>query len=358
MISPLVTELLRVAVESDASDLILHSGKPAFVRVAGQLLPLESGPIADADFDSLWDECGAARNATDFDAALTGANGARFRVNLLRNLGTRAAVLRRIRSDVPPMESLGLPVELLQDWTARKSGIILVCGPTGSGKSTTVASALEWINQTSARHIVTIEDPVEFVFAPRLAIFTQREVGIDTPTFAEGLRRSLRQNPDVIFLGEIRDAESARTAIQAAETGHLVLATLHASTSADVVARIELLFPVDDRESVRKTLAAQLHGILCQRLIPTTEGSRALLCEFFSNVGSSRRMIAEGRIDDLQDFVARGDSRTTKSLATSMIDLIRAGRIDESTALENSDRPQELLRILRGVHSSSEQVRR
>jgi len=358
MLSPLLDELLRAAVESGASDLILHSGRTAVVRVEGQLVPVESASMTEADLDALWKECGADAGAKDFDAGMTTAAGARFRVNLLRHLGARAAVLRRIRSDIPSLDSLGLPVELLREWAVRKSGVILVSGPTGSGKSTTVASALDWLNETTARHIVTIEDPVEFVFTAKQAIFTQREVGIDTPTFAEGLRRSLRQNPDVVFLGEIRDAESALTAIQAAETGHLVFATLHASTCADVISRIELLFAAEDREGIRKTLAGQLLGVLCQRLLPAREGARSLLCEYFSNIGSSRRIIAEGRMDDLQDFVSRGDPRNARSFSTSMLELIRSGQIDEATALENSDRPQELLRILRGIHSSSETSRR
>jgi twitching motility protein PilT len=358
MLSPLLEDLLRAAVESGASDLILHSGRVAMARVEGQLVPVESASMTDADLDTLWAACGAEAGAKDFDAGMTTAAGARFRVNLLRHLGSRAAVLRRIRSDVPPLESLGLPVELLREWAVRKSGVVLVSGPTGSGKSTTVASILGWLNDTAPRHIVTIEDPVEFVFKPQQALFTQREVGIDTPSFAEGLRRSLRQNPDVIFLGEIRDAESALTAIQAAETGHLVFATLHASTCADVISRLELLFAEEDREGIRRTLAGQLLGVLCQRLLPARDGSRCLLCEYFSNIGSSRRIIAEGRMEDLQDFVSRGDPRNARSFSTSMVELIRLGQIEEATALENSDRPQELLRLLRGIHSSSEAGKR
>lgn len=353
MNSPLVTEILRAATESGASDVIMHLGKPAVVRVQGQLVTVQSSPISEDDFDAIWSTCGAAADAVDFDAGMTTPDGTRFRVNLLSQLGTRAAVLRRIRSDVPELGTLGVPVELLQDWASRKSGVIFICGPTGSGKSTTVAAALEWLNTTVARHIVTIEDPVEYVFTSKQAIFTQREVGIDTPSFAEGLRRSLRQNPDVIFLGEIRDATSALTAIQAAETGHLVLSTLHASTCSDVISRLELLFPAEDRESVRKTLAAQLLGVLCQRLLPTRDGGRALACEYFSNFGSSRRIIGEGRMEDLQSFISRGDPQTACSLASAIIALIRSGKIDEETALENSDNPQELRRTLRGVHSSA-----
>jgi len=358
MLSPLLDEILHAAVGCEASDVIVHCGRQPVVRVQGDLVPVQSPPPTDVDLDSLWAACGAAPDALDSDASFTTPEGVRFRVNLHRQLGSRGAVLRRIRRDIPALDSLGLPVALLQEWGVRKSGIVLVSGPTGSGKSTTLAAVLEWINRTMARHVVTIEDPVEFLFEGNLSLFTQREVGVDTSSFAEGLRRSLRQNPDIILLGEIRDALSAQTAIQAAETGHLVLATLHASSCADVVERLQLLFPPDEREAVRKTLAAQLLGVLCQRLIPSRDGSRVLVCEYFSNAASSRKIISEGRMSDLQDFIARGDRRQACSFADSLLQLVRDGKVAESAAMEISDNPQEFARSLRGISSSSQATRR
>ena len=358
MISPLLDEILRAAVANGASDVILRCGMAAVFRINGALLPVESGLPGAEDIAALWRACGADGNELDRDASLTTDDGVRFRVNLLRQLGVQGAVLRRIQNQVPDIESLGLPSEILKDWAARPSGIVIVCGPTGSGKSTTMASVLEWINGSMARHIVTIEDPVEFLFTGKMSFFTQREVGIDTPTFAEGLRRSLRQNPDVIFLGEIRDPGSAITAIQAAETGHLVFATVHAAGCSDVVSRLELLFPQDERESVRTTLAAQLHGVLCQRLVPAVEGGRALLCEYFSNEASSRRLIAEGRMNELQDFVSRGDPRNVRSFSDSLMQLVRSGVVAEAVALEHADNPQEFARSLRGISSSMQATRR
>ena len=358
MNSPLLNELLRVAVESGASDLILHFGKPAMVRIDGKLTPLDAPPVADADLDDLWERAGASSTALDHDGSLTSPEGARFRVNLLHQLGARAAVLRRIRNEIPNLDTLGVPSELLRDWGSRPAGIIIVSGPTGSGKSTTVAAALEWINQSHHRHVVTIEDPVEYIFESKSSLFTQREVGIDTTSFAEGLRRSLRQDPDIIFLGEIRDALSAATAIQAAETGHLVFATLHSSTCAEAVDRLQLLFPSEEREAVRKTLASQLLGIFCQRLIPAADGGRALLCEYFCNAASSRRIIAEGRMSDLVDFITRGDPLSARSFAESLLRLVKDGRVDGATALEVSDNPQEFSRMLRGISSSAQATRR
>jgi len=358
MISPLLDEILRAASVNGASDVIIHSGRPAVLRIDGELHPVESEHPDERDMDALWAVCGAGASDSDRDASLTTEDGVRFRVNLLRQLGSRGAVLRRIRKEIPDLESLGLPAEILREWTARKSGIIIVSGPTGSGKSTSLAAMLEWINTTMARHIVTIEDPVEFLFESKQSLFTQREVGIDTPAFAEGLRRSLRQNPDIIFLGEIRDADSALTAIQAAETGHIVLTTLHASSCGDVLDRLELLFPPDERESVRKTLSTQLLGVLCQRLIPAASGGRALLCEFFSNSALSRKLVAEGRMSELQDFIARGDPRMARSFANALLHLVREGSVTEAAALEISDNPQEFSRSLRGISSSTQATRR
>lgn len=345
-------------MDNGASDIIVHIGKPAVLRINGELVAVQSSLPGEEDMDALWAACGADKDAMDRDASFTTGEGVRFRVNLFRQLGARGAVLRRIQSQIPDMESLGLPAGLLREWAGRPSGIVIVCGATGSGKSTTVASLLEWINSSMARHIVTIEDPVEFLFSEKLSFFTQREVGIDTPSFAEGLRRSLRQNPDVIFLGEIRDAASALTAIQAAETGHLVLATVHSAGCADVVARLEMLFPTEEREAVRKTLAAQLHGVLCQRLLPAVAGGRALLSEYFSNEGSSRKLIAEGRMNELQDFVSRGDPRSVRSFGDSLLELVRSGTVTETVALEFAENPQEFARALRGITSSTQATRK
>lgn len=358
MISPLIDEILRSAVECRASDVILHAGAEPVFRVSGELHPVEGHQPSEEDLLALWTACGADPSSADHDASLTTGDGIRFRVNLFRQLGERGGVLRRIQREIPDMETLGLPCDLLREWAGRRSGVVLISGPTGSGKSTTLAAILEWINASAARHVVTIEDPVEFLFTSKNSFFTQREVGIDTASFAEGLRRSLRQNPDVILLGEIRDQASAATAIQASETGHLVLATLHAASCADVVERLQLLFPPDERESIRKTLSVQLLGVLCQRLVPAADGGLALLAEFFSNIGSSRKLIAEGRMPDLADFIARGDPKAARCFADSLLALVRAGRVAEAVAMDISDNPQELQRALRGITSSTQSIRR
>ncbi len=350
--------LCAAAEEYNASDLLLHEGRSPQIRIGGSLAPLEYGPLDSLFFDALWRACGARTETQDHDSSLTSGGGVRFRVNLLRQLGQRAAVLRRIRSEIPDMETLGVPAELLRDWITHPSGLILVCGPTGSGKSTTLAASLQWLNENVSRHVITIEDPIEYIFSNRMALFTQREVGIDTPSFAEGLRRSLRQNPDVILVGEIRDAETAMTAIQACETGHLVLATLHSSNCVDAIERLQLLFPPAARDSVRRTLSGQLLGILCQRLLSGLRAGVVVAAEYFSNIGAMRKYIADGKMPDLVDAIGRSDPRSAQSFLASVSQLVQTQRVSEEVAVASSDNPQELLRALRGISSSSQATRR
>ncbi len=358
MISPLLDEALDLAIRHGASDVILREGTAPVLRIDGSLFASETAPLTTDDMDALWSACRAAPGESDHDASLSTGSGERFRVNLHRRLGERGAVLRRIKREIPDLDSLGVPADLLREWAARESGLLIVSGPTGSGKSTTLAAVLDHVNRTVARHVVTIEDPVEYLFEPALSVFTQREVGVDTPSFAEGLRRSLRQDPDIILVGEIRDALSAMAALQAAETGHLVLATLHASACGEAVERLELLFPQGERDTARKTLSSQLVGVLCQRLVPARAGGRIAACEYFSNEALSRKLIAEGRMAELQDLIARGDPRTARPLSDSLLQLVRDGVVDEAIAMEIVPRPQDFARALKGIVSGAQSARR
>jgi len=322
--------LCEAAALCGASDILLLEGRIPQMRVDGRLAAVEVPPTDGDLLPALAAACGAPQAPGDFDGAYRAPCG-RFRVNLHGSLGRRGAVLRRIRNDIPGIESLGLPSALLQEWAGRNQGLVLVSGPTGSGKSTTLAAMLGWLNANVSRHVVTIEDPVEYEFRDDKCVFTQREVGIDTASFAEGLRRAMRQSPDVILLGEIRDPETAAAALRAAETGHLVLATVHASSAPESVSRMELFLPPDQRDGMRRVLASELAGVLCQRLLPAA-GGRALACEYFTNVGLVRKLVAEGRETDLADFVARGDGREALALSESLIGLVKTGRINEADA--------------------------
>jgi twitching motility protein PilT len=344
-----IDELCRLATQQGASDLFLRAGAVPQYRIQNEIMAAGDVPLAPSVLDAFWTQCGAPLDALDHDASHIDSAGSRFRVNFYRSLLERGAVLRPIKTVVPGLEELGLPVDLLTSWIMRRSGLILVCGPAGSGKSTTLAACLDWLNRHHSRHVVTIEDPIEYLFRPELCVFTQREVGIDTPTFAEGLRRSLRQSPDVILLGEIRDGTSAMTALQAAETGHLVLATMHSSTSFDALERLGRLFETDERSGVYFVLSQQLVGIICQRLVGAADEGRVLAVEHFENQAVTRKWILEGKLRELADFIARGDNPSNVTLLQSLVALVKAKRLSEAMALEITPNPQELQRQLRGI---------
>lgn len=346
-----IEKLCNLSEELQASDIILHAGMPPVLKVHGQLTQPEQIPLTPEELNTFWSACGASDSATDYDTSFVSSSGVRFRVNLLQQMGQRAAVLRRVKANVPTFEELGLPGELLTEWITRPAGIVIVSGRTGSGKSTTLAACLEWINLHQHRHIITIEDPVEYVFTPKGSIFTQREIGVDTPGFAEGLRRALRQCPDVILVGEIRDKDTAETALQAAETGHLVLTTVHASSAAESVERLQTLFAGSGTERFLRFFSEVLIGIFCQQLLPAREGGMVLVPEYFTSEGVIPKLIAEGRIPEIADAIHRADVRRARSFASSLIDLVKAARIDENTALNHAADPHSLKRSLRGIHA-------
>ncbi len=342
-----------LAGKQGASDLFLHTDQPPQFRINGELVTIDVAPISAEEMESLWGQCGAAAETLDYDGSYIASDGNRFRVNLFRSLFRRGAVLRPIKTQVPALETLGVPMELLASWVTRPAGIVLVTGPTGAGKSTTIAACLDWLNQNYHRHIVTIEDPIEYLFTPKHCLFTQREVFSDTATFAEGLRRSLRQSPDVILLGEIRDSASAITALQAAETGHLVLATLHSSNVLDSLERLSRLFDIAEREGVLQLLSQQLVGILCQKLVPALPEGRTLVVEHFENKAVTRKWIAEGKFRELADFLGKGDNPANVTFLQSLVTMIQSDRITEATGVQTASNPRELQRRLRGIDSSS-----
>ncbi|MFK5921847.1 MAG: ATPase, T2SS/T4P/T4SS family [Verrucomicrobiota bacterium] len=299
--------------------------------------------------ENFWIQCGADPNTiTDHDSAYVASNGRRFRVNLNRQLGRLAAVLRPIEIRIPSFEQLHLPIPVLEDWSSRSSGLVLLTGPTGCGKSTTVAACLEWVNQHRQAHIVTIEDPIEFLFQSKNSLFTQREVGSDTGSFPQGLRSALRQSPHVIFVGEIRDTETAITALQAAETGHLVFSTLHCHNISDAFERLSNLFPSENRDSALLILSKQLVGIMAQRLLPGNAGTLTPVSEHIQNRGATQKWIREGAHQKMADLLAREDEGN-QSFLHSILSEFRAGNIDENTAIQACDNPDDFSRALRGI---------
>ena len=343
--------LCESCLQAGASDLFLREGAVPFLRLGDRLIPLETAPASPALLDHLWMRCGATPQSTDHDASLVTKSNLRFRVNLHRQLGIRGAVLRNIKTQIPSMEALGLPVALLQKWFSRPSGLILVTGATGTGKSTTLAAGLEWINQMTTRHIITIEDPVEYLFQENLSRFTQREVGTDTPSFAEGLRRALRQSPDIILLGEIRDSLSASTALQAAETGHLVLASLHSSSATEAVERLHRIFSPEEREDATALLAAQLIGVFTQQLLPGLTQKLFLVGEHFENQAATRQWIRRGGGTELIDFIQNSQASENRSMTTSLVQAYREGKVSLETAQAAAPVTDEFRRAIMGISS-------
>ncbi len=342
----------KASREYKASDLILHAGEPPILKISGSMTAMEAPPLPAADLVTFREHCGVPEESNDHDASFVSADGIRFRVNFLRQLGRDAAVLRRISAEPPDIETLGVPTAILKEWAVRRSGIVIVSGPTGSGKSTTLAALLEWVNRNHERHIVTIEDPVEFVFRRNKSLFTQRAVGQDTGSFSEGLRRSLRQAPDIILVGEIRDADTASVALQAAETGHLVFATLHASDVGEVLERMMAFFPESERAGHLQVLAGQLLGLICQKLLPAADGGMVLACEYMTNFGRTRQCILNADLPTLRDHLAQANLAESCDFLRAFHQLVSSGRISEETALLAVPNPAELRRRLRGISSS------
>ena len=345
-----IFSLTSSAATHGASDLFLSAGSVPRARIGGSLANLGESPLTEDTMAAFWRECGAdPENEHDYDTSYVDPAGHRFRVNLYRHLGRLAAVLRHIKSHIPDLASLGLPADLLQSWMLYPSGLILVTGATGSGKSTTLAACLDWLNQNADRHIVTIEDPVEYLFEDKMSFFSQREVHTDTESFAKGLRASLRQSPDVILVGEIRDSITAATALQAAETGHLVLSTLHSSSVSDTLERLTNLFPPDERHSALMLLSSQLVGILSQKLLPSSDGKMLVAVEHMHNEGATRDWIRTTALPEINDHLRRGATPGNRSFLASLVNAVNEGRLDVDVAEQASPNSSEFRRALRGI---------
>jgi len=345
-----IDAILEAAELHQASDVFLQEGMVPRLKINEQIMLIGDEPMSLQQMTALWMKCGAnPQNELDRDSGLISQSHVRFRVNVHRTMGQLGAVLRRIKTKVPALDSLGVPDWLLTRWAARSFGLILVTGPTGTGKSTTIAALLQWMNENMAKHIVTIEDPVEFIFTTENSHFTQREVGRDTASFANGLRSAMRQAPDVIFVGEIRDYETALTALQASETGHLVLATLHSERVADTMERFINLFPKDQLSMGMHMLSHQLAGILCQKLVQRTDGQLHLLVEHLENGGAIRDWIYQRESNQIQDYLRRGVDPNATSFLQAAISAYQAGLITEEVAIEAIGSETEFRRAARGI---------
>lgn len=343
-----VDDLVSKLVEAGGSDLHLKAGSVPATRVRGQLEYMEGyDALRPEDTEELLKEM-LPDNLTeefeqdgeaDFSYAVAGVG--RFRVNAFRQRGAVSIVMRFIPFGIPKFEDLNLP-EAIRTLAKEERGIILVTGTTGSGKSTTLASMINLVNRSVPKHIVTIEDPIEFLHRDEKSIINQREVGTDTVSFSRALRRVLRQDPDIILIGEIRDAESAQIALSAAETGHLVLSTLHTVDATETVNRIIDLFPPHERGQVRTMLAGTLKGIIGQRLMRTKDGGRVAACEVMVATGRIRDFILDpAQTGQIEQAIAEGEYYGMQTFDQALVKLVEEDRVDYQEALQASSRPQD-----------------
>lgn len=330
-----ITDYITKARADRASDVHLVCALPPKYRVDGAITDLDATPLtpqqcldlakelAGADFPAL-------EAAGELDLAKTIA-GVRCRLNLFRQQGTYSAAIRLLSDHIPALEELGLP-EAVQEFTAYSQGLVLITGETGSGKSTTLAALLDRINHTQALHILTLEDPVEYIYTPDRCLINQREIGRDTRSFANGLRAALREDPDVILVGEMRDLDTIQTALTAAETGHLVFGTVHTNSAADSIDRIVDVFPAERQQQIRLQLSMTLKAVLSQQLLPrANQPGRVLACEVMKTDDAIRNLIREGKTPQIQNAIQTSGALGNILMDRALQDLYRSGVITRQT---------------------------
>ncbi|MDD2857405.1 MAG: type IV pilus twitching motility protein PilT [Candidatus Nanopelagicales bacterium] len=346
-------DILLVLLERGASDLHLSVNAPPMIRVNGDLealpghAPLTPKDIREAMYAILSDRQKQAFEETkELDLAYELPGAARFRVNLLQQQGSIGAVLRSIPWEIRSLEELSMPPSLAA-LTALPRGLVLVTGPTGSGKSTTLAALVDRVNRTRKGHIITIEDPIEFVHPHKGCVVNQREVGTDTRSFAAALRHALRQDPDVMLVGEMRDLETIAIALTAAETGHLVFATLHTSSAASTIDRIIDVFPAEQQAQIRTQLASSLEAVVCQTLCRTSDGSgRIAATEVLIATPAIRNLVREGKLQSIPSALQTGSRHGMHTLNQRLAELVASGRVAYDEAREHCSDPDELAQLL------------
>ncbi len=346
-------DLLLEVIERNASDLHLAAGARPTVRVRGQLQALEDYPVLTTEqtreiIYSILTNDQRQRLETDWqlDFAYAIPGRARFRVNAYYQRAAIGAAFRLIPFSIKTVDELGLP-SVLHELAKRPRGFVLVTGPTGSGKSTSLAAVVDEINATRQEHIMTIEDPIEFLHGHKKCIVNQREIGSDAHSFADGLKAALRQDPDVILVGEMRDLETIHTALTAAETGHLVFATLHTQDTPQTIDRIIDVFPAEQQQQVRVQLSVALQGIITQQLLPTADGAgRIAACEVLLATPAIRNLIREGKTHQIYSSLQTGANVGMQTMDAALVTLVRLGKITQQLAESRSSTPDELRRLL------------
>jgi twitching motility protein PilU len=344
-------EYLKLMVAKDASDVYLTTGAPVTMRIMGTLTPIEKNSLAPGMTrriaNQIMDEEQRAEfeRTSEMNLALADPNIGRFRVNIFRQRNEVGLVIRNIKTDIPKIEQLGLP-PILTKLIMQKRGLILFVGATGSGKSTSLAALIDYRNTNSTGHIITIEDPIEYVHPHKRSLVNQREVGVDTESYEEALKNTLRQAPDVILIGEIRDRETMEHALAFAETGHLAISTLHANNANQAFDRIINFFPEDRRQQLLMDLSLNVRAIISQRLIPTLDGKRTAAVEILLGTPMISDLILKGEIGLIKDIMAKSETVGMQTFDGALYKLYKQGKISLDDALRNADSQNNLrLRI-------------
>jgi len=337
----ILDDLLKKIVELDGSDLHITVGTPPRVRKSGALLPMGDEKLMPDVVKSMVEskmnpeQLKRFNNGEEIDYSIGVPGLSRFRVNVFSQRGNIAAAYRRLPIDPPGLDKLGLPDSVV-DLSKRRKGLILITGSTGSGKSTTMAALVHKITQELEGHVLTIEDPIEYLFPHSKAQVNQREVGVDTDSFASGLKSALRQDPDVVVVGELRDPESMGAALSIAETGHLVLATMHTNTAAGAITRMVDAFPPDKQEVIRMNMSMSLLAVVAQQLVPTNDGGRTLACEVMIATQAIRALIRENNVHQLDNYIKSGSKDGMVLMDDSLMALFQKGIISDDNLIRHA----------------------
>jgi len=342
------------AVEDNASDIFWKAGSPPCLRLAGKIVQMDMEPLTSEQMEEIFlyglmteRQREKFRDRPELDTAIEIPNIIRFRVNVYKQRGALASVMRLIPLDIFTLEELNLP-KVLATLVTHKQGMVLVTGPTGSGKSTTLAALLDLINMNRRVNIISIEDPIEYVHRDKLSIMSQREIGVDTNNFADPLRAVLRQAPDVILVGEMRDVETMSVAMTAAETGHLVFSTVHTNSASETIERIVNMYPPHEKPQICLRLSMTLLGVLSQKLVPTVDGKkRVCAIEIMINTPTVSKLIEEGRAGSVPAAITEGSYWGMQSMNQSLLNHFREGLVSEELAVAYAGNPTEMRQMIR-----------
>ena len=357
-----INKFLAKAISIGTSDVHLIVDEHPIIRKDGKIIKIDMPKITEDDINTAINILipknakTSAMSKFDLDFAYEIKGVSRFRVNLSHQLGKIALVIRNIPYSIKSLEDLNLP-KTIEQFAQLNNGLVLVTGPTGSGKSTTLASLIDYVNINYPKHIITIEDPIEFIFVGKKSIISQRQIEIDTPSFPDGVKYALRQDPDVILIGEIRDRETVESALKASETGHLVFATLHTNGAVQTMNRIINMFEPQDRQYIREQLASTLRGIISQKLVNNKSGlGRRPACEVLVATPTIRDFIIKDEFDQIYNLVKKGSFNEMITMNMSLFDLFNDSLITEEEALDKTDNKNELQQMFKGVFHGADRV--